>query len=147
MTHPASRAASTPPAGQAPAGQSPAAPPSASSAPATGPSSPGKVVAAAFIGTALEWYDFFLFGTTAAIVFAPLFFPVNDPVASTVSAFLSFSAAFIARPVGALIFGHVGDKYGRRGALVATVMIMGPPPRSWGCCPPTRQRASWLPFC
>jgi MFS family permease len=83
------------------------------------------VVAAAFIGTALEWYDFFLFGTTAAIVFAPLFFPGSDPVASTVSAFLSFSAAFIARPVGALIFGHVGDKYGRRGALVATVMIMG----------------------
>jgi MFS family permease len=88
-------------------------------------SSPGKVVAAAFIGTALEWYDFFLFGTTAAIVFAPLFFPAADPVASTVSAFLSFSAAFIARPIGAVIFGHVGDKYGRRGALVATVLLMG----------------------
>ncbi|WP_411376498.1 MFS transporter [Arthrobacter sp. MPF02] len=86
---------------------------------------PGKVVAAAFIGTALEWYDFFLFGTTAAIVLAPLFFPSSDPVASTVSAFLSFSAAFVARPIGALIFGHVGDKYGRRGALVATVMLMG----------------------
>ena len=82
-------------------------------------------MAAAFIGTALEWYDFFLFGTTAAIVFAPLFFPSSDPVASTVSAFLSFSAAFIARPIGAIIFGHVGDKYGRRGALVATVMLMG----------------------
>lgn len=116
MTHLPSRAASTPAA-------SPAEPSAASPAPA--PSSPGKVVAAAFIGTALEWYDFFLFGTTAAIVFAPLFFPGSDPVASTVSAFLSFSAAFIARPVGALIFGHVGDKYGRRGALVATVMIMG----------------------
>lgn len=82
-------------------------------------------MAAAFIGTALEWYDFFLFGTTAAIVFAPLFFPGSDPVASTVSAFLSFSVAFVARPIGAVIFGHVGDKYGRRGALVATVMMMG----------------------
>ncbi|MCO4256427.1 hypothetical protein [Pseudarthrobacter cellobiosi] len=52
-----------------------------------------------------------MFGTTAAIVFAPLFFPSSDPVASTVAAFLSFSAAFIARPIGAIIFGHVGDKY------------------------------------
>ena len=119
MTHQESRAASSP------AAPSAAPPAPAPPVPAAAPSSPGKVVAAAFIGTALEWYDFFLFGTTAAIVFAPLFFPGTDPVASTVSAFLSFSAAFIARPVGALIFGHVGDKYGRRGALVATVMIMG----------------------
>ncbi|MFD1213697.1 MFS transporter [Arthrobacter sp. GCM10027362] len=88
-------------------------------------SRPGKVVAAAFIGTALEWYDFFLFGTTAAIVFAPLFFPGSDPVVSTISAFLSFSAAFIARPIGAVVFGHIGDKFGRRGALVATVTLMG----------------------
>jgi MFS family permease len=87
--------------------------------------SPHKVAAAAFIGTALEWYDFFLFGTTAAIVFAPLFFPGTDPAVSTLSAFLSFSVAFIARPVGAIIFGHVGDRYGRRGALVATVLMMG----------------------
>ncbi|MBT2552521.1 MFS transporter [Arthrobacter sp. ISL-5] len=121
MTRLPSRAANTPPA----APPTPAPPTPAPPVPAAAPSSPGKVVAAAFIGTALEWYDFFLFGTTAAIVFAPLFFPGSDPVASTVSAFLSFSAAFIARPVGALIFGHVGDKYGRRGALVATVMIMG----------------------
>ncbi|MEY9776276.1 MFS transporter [Arthrobacter sp. MW3 TE3886] len=109
-----------------PTSQSTAAPAvAAKAAVGPGPSSPGKVLAAAFIGTALEWYDFFLFGTTAAIVFAPLFFPSADPVAPTVSAFLSFSAAFVARPVGAIIFGHVGDKYGRRGALVATVMLMG----------------------
>ncbi|WP_336714136.1 MFS transporter [Arthrobacter sp. USHLN218] len=87
--------------------------------------SPRKVAAAAFIGTALEWYDFFLFGTTAAIVFAPLFFPGNDPALSAISAFLSFSVAFVARPIGAVIFGHVGDRYGRRGALVATVLMMG----------------------
>src|SRR6185312_14158267 len=81
-----------------------------------GHSSPGKVVMASFIGTAMEWYDFFLFGTTAAIVFAPLFFPGEDPVVSTISAFLSFSAAFVARPIGAVLFGHIGDKFGRRGA-------------------------------
>jgi len=84
-----------------------------------------KITAAAYVGTALEWYDFFLFGTTAALVFAPLFFPGNDPVLSTVSAFLAFAAGFVARPVGAVIFGHIGDRYGRRRALVATISLMG----------------------
>jgi len=84
-----------------------------------------KITAAAYVGTALEWYDFFLFGTTAALVFAPLFFPGNDPVLSTISAFLAFAAGFVARPVGAVIFGHLGDRYGRRGALIATISLMG----------------------
>ncbi|WP_028921916.1 MFS transporter [Pseudonocardia acaciae] len=85
----------------------------------------GRIAAAAYIGTALEWYDFFLFGTTAALVFAPLFFPGDDPVLSTLSAFLSFAVGFVARPVGAVIFGHIGDRYGRRVALVATIALMG----------------------
>lgn len=89
------------------------------------PASLGKIAAAAYIGTALEWYDFFLFGTMAAIVFAPLFFPGNDPSLSMISAFLSFGVGFIARPVGAVIFGHIGDKYGRRSALVITIALMG----------------------
>jgi len=84
-----------------------------------------KIATAAYIGTALEWYDFFLFGTTAALVFAPLFFPGDDPVLSTISAFLSFAVGFIARPVGAVVFGHVGDRYGRRVALVVTIGLMG----------------------
>jgi MFS family permease len=84
-----------------------------------------KIATAAYVGTALEWYDFFLFGTTAALVFAPLFFPGDDPVLSTLSAFLSFAVGFIARPVGAVVFGHIGDRYGRRVALVVTIALMG----------------------
>ncbi|WGW11420.1 MFS transporter [Saxibacter everestensis] len=84
-----------------------------------------KIAFSAYLGTALEWYDFFLFGTTAAIVFAPLFFSGDDPVLRTIGAFLSFGVGFIARPIGAVIFGHIGDRYGRRGALVATISLMG----------------------
>lgn len=88
-------------------------------------SSPRKVVAASLIGTAMEWYDFFLFGTMTAIALAPLFFPDADPTISVISAFLSFAAAFVARPIGAVIFGHYGDRLGRRGALIVTVLLMG----------------------
>ncbi|MGH3587930.1 MAG: MFS transporter, partial [Pseudonocardia sp.] len=84
-----------------------------------------KIATAAYIGTALEWYDFFLFGTTAALVFAPLFFPGDDPMLSTLSAFLSFAVGFVARPIGAVVFGHIGDRYGRRVALVVTIGLMG----------------------
>ncbi|WP_437880080.1 MFS transporter [Pseudomonas sp. LRF_L74] len=84
-----------------------------------------KIVFAAYLGNALEWYDFFLFGTVAAIVFAPLFFPGDVPAVSLIGAFLAFGAGFVARPLGAVIFGHIGDRYGRRISLVATVMLMG----------------------
>jgi MFS family permease len=84
-----------------------------------------KIVFAAYLGNALEWYDFFLFGTVAAIVFAPLFFPGDVPSISLIGAFLSFGAGFLARPLGAVVFGHIGDRYGRRVSLVATVMMMG----------------------
>jgi MFS family permease len=84
-----------------------------------------KIVFAAYLGNALEWYDFFLFGTVAAIVFAPLFFPGDVPAISLIGAFLSFGAGFLARPLGAVVFGHIGDRYGRRVSLVATVMMMG----------------------
>src|SRR5574340_288990 len=97
---------------------------------ATPPAQIRKVASAAVIGTALEWYDFFLFGTTAAIVFAPLFFPGTSPVLSTISAFLSFGVGFLARPIGAAVFGHIGDKFGRRGALVGSVLLMGAASRS-----------------
>ena len=90
-----------------------------------GGSSPVKVVAASLVGTAMEWYDFFLFGTVTAIALAPLFFPAADPTVSVISAFLSFAAAFVARPIGAVIFGHYGDRLGRRGALIITVLLMG----------------------
>lgn len=84
-----------------------------------------RVVASSFLGTSLEWYDFFLFGTTAAIVFAPLFFPSTNQTAATLSAFVSFGIGFLARPLGAIFFGHFGDRLGRKGTLVATLLLMG----------------------
>lgn len=84
-----------------------------------------RVVSSSFLGTALEWYDFFLFGTTAAIVFAPLFFPSTNTTAATLSAFVTFGIGFLARPLGAIFFGHFGDRLGRKGTLIATLLLMG----------------------
>src|SRR5436190_1317074 len=84
-----------------------------------------RVVAASFIGTALEWYDFFLYGTAAALVFNHLFFPTVDPLAGTIAAFGTYALGFAARPIGGLIFGHFGDRIGRRAMLVATLTLMG----------------------
>lgn len=84
-----------------------------------------KALIGSYVGTSLEWYDFFLFGTTAAIVFAPLFFGGDDPALQTIQAFLTFGIGFIGRPLGALVFGHFGDRLGRKGILVATIVLMG----------------------
>lgn len=90
------------------------------------PSDVRRVVLSSFVGTALEWYDFFLYGTTAAIVFAPLFFPKGkDPVIGVLGSFLTFGIGFLARPLGAVIFGHFGDRVGRRNTLIWTISIMG----------------------
>ncbi len=88
-------------------------------------SSVARVVAASFVGTAIEWYDFFLYGTAAALVFNKLFFPTIDPVAGTMAAFGTYAVGFIARPFGGVLFGHFGDRVGRKSALVATLMIVG----------------------
>lgn len=84
-----------------------------------------KVAFAAFVGTALEWYDYFLYGTAAALVFNRLFFVTEDPIVSTAAAFASFAVGFVARPVGAIIFGHLGDRIGRRKTLIITVTMIG----------------------
>jgi metabolite-proton symporter len=84
-----------------------------------------RVMLASFIGTAIEWYDFFLYGTAAAIVFARLFFPNVDSLVGTLSAFGTFAVGFIARPFGGLIFGHYGDRIGRKAMLVYSLLIMG----------------------
>src|ERR1700754_1555030 len=83
------------------------------------------VVASSLIGTTGEWYDFFLYGTAAGLVFNHLFFPAADPLVGTLLAFATFALGFIARPVGGLIFGHIGDRSGRKKTLVATMLIMG----------------------
>jgi len=84
-----------------------------------------RVAFAAFVGTALEWYDYFLFGTAAALVFNRLYFVTGDPLVSTLAAFASFAVGFVARPIGAIIFGHLGDRIGRRKTLIITVVMIG----------------------
>lgn len=84
-----------------------------------------RIALATFIGTALEWYDYFLYGTAASIVFNRLFFASKDPVVATAGAFATFAVGFLARPIGAAVFGHFGDRYGRRNALIITVTGIG----------------------
>ena len=83
------------------------------------------MIVASFVGTTIEWYDFFLYGTAAALVFNRLFFPMMDPLAGTMAAFGTYAVGFFARPVGGIIFGHYGDKLGRKSMLVTTLMLMG----------------------
>jgi MFS transporter, MHS family, shikimate and dehydroshikimate transport protein len=84
-----------------------------------------RVVIASFIGTTIEWYDYFLYGTAAALVFDKLFFPNMDPFAAKMAAFATFAVGFFARPLGGIVFGHFGDKIGRKSMLVTTLMLMG----------------------
>ena len=84
-----------------------------------------KAVIASTIGTAIEWYDFFLYGTAAGLVFGKLFFPNQDPLSATLLAFGTYFIGFIARPVGAAIFGHYGDRIGRKATLIATLSVHG----------------------
>jgi MFS family permease len=87
--------------------------------------SSARVLAAAALGQAVEWYDFFIYGTAAALVFSQVFFPNSDPATDALTAFAGFGAGFIMRPLVAMIIGHLGDKYGRRPMLVATVLLVG----------------------
>lgn len=83
------------------------------------------VAASSLAGTAVEWYDFFLYGTAAALVFNKLYFPTDDPLVGTMLALGTFAAGFVARPLGAVVLGHVGDKHGRKATLVASLLLMG----------------------
>jgi metabolite-proton symporter len=89
------------------------------------PRSPRKVIVACLIGTSLEWYDFFLYGTASALVFNQLFFPTFDPVVGTLLAFATYAVGFVSRPLGGILFGHYGDKVGRKQILVMTLLLMG----------------------
>ena len=91
----------------------------------TPPTHVARVVVASFVGTAIEWYDFFLYGTAAALVFNRLFFPTFDPMVGTLSAFGTFAVGFVVRPFGALFFGRIGDLVGRKYAFLVTLLIMG----------------------
>ncbi|ANY08441.1 MFS transporter [Pseudonocardia sp. HH130630-07] len=98
-----------------------------------------RAALASLIGTAIEWYDYFIFGTASVLVFGTLFFPSEDPLAGTLSAFAVFGVGFFARPVGGLVFGHIGDRLGRKGALVTTLMMMGVATFLMGLLPTTAQ--------
>jgi metabolite-proton symporter len=95
---------------------------------ATAPPPPAnlkRIVAASLIGTTIEWYDFFLYGSAAALVFNKLFFPGSDPLVGTLLSFLTYAVGFAARPLGALVFGHYGDRLGRKKLLVLSLLLMG----------------------
>jgi MFS family permease len=84
-----------------------------------------KAVVASAVGTTIEWYDFFLYGVAAALVFPRIFFPSSDPFTGTLLAFSTYFVGFVARPFGAAFFGHYGDRLGRKAALIATLLLMG----------------------
>jgi MFS family permease len=104
-----------------------------------------RLLSATFIGTALEWYDYFLYGIAAALVFNKLFFPSLDPATATIASFTTFAVGFVARPFGAAIFGHIGDRYGRRAALIITVVLMGVATGSIGLLPTYDSIGVWAP--
>src|SRR5499426_550702 len=105
-----------------------------------------RVILAASVGSALEWYDFFLYGTAAALVFGELFFPKSDPVVGTLLAFLTFGVGFVVRPIGGILFGIMGDRYGRKPVLVATLLMIGIGTTFIGLLPTYNQIGIWAPL-
>jgi len=105
-----------------------------------------KLVIASVLGNVLEWYDFFLYGTAAALVFGPLFFPVGgDPMQGTLLAFSGFAVGFLARPLGGIVFGHIGDRYSRKMTLIMTLTLMGATTFIIGLLPVYAQIGIWAP--
>src|SRR5438045_7264332 len=84
-----------------------------------------RAVIASAVGTTIEWYDFLLYSVVTGLVFGKLFFPKSDPLVGVLEAFAVYTVGFIARPIGAAIFGHFGDRIGRKAALLATLLIHG----------------------
>ena len=104
-----------------------------------------RVVVASFIGTTIEWYDFFLYGTAAALVFNKLFFPGMEPLAGTMASFGTYAVGFFARPLGGIVFGHFGDTVGRKAMLVTTLMLMGVATVLIGLLPTYSTIGIWAP--
>jgi MFS transporter, MHS family, shikimate and dehydroshikimate transport protein len=105
-----------------------------------------RVALASMVGTSIEWYDFFIFGTASALVFGRLFFPTFSPLAGTLAAFASFAVGFVARPVGGLVFGHIGDRIGRKTTLVVTLTMMGLATFAMGLMPSYATIGVWAPI-
>ncbi|MEU7524166.1 MFS transporter [Saccharothrix sp. NPDC042600] len=114
-----------------------------STAAAAPPTRMGRVVAASLVGTAVEWYDFFLYGSAAALVFNKLFFPQSDPLVGTMLAFLTYALGFVARPLGGLVFGHFGDRVGRKKLLMVSLVTMGVATAAIGLLPTYASIGVW----
>ena len=106
----------------------------------------GKIALASMVGTTIEFYDFYIFGTAAALVFGPMFFPKSAPETQTLNAYLTFGLAFLARPVGSFLFGHFGDRIGRKSTLVATMLTMGLATTLIGVLPSYASAGVFAPF-
>jgi metabolite-proton symporter len=104
-----------------------------------------RVVMASLIGTTIEWYDFFLYGSAAALVFNKLFFPEFDPLTGTLLAFATYALGFVARPVGGIVFGHFGDRIGRKRLLMLSLVLMGLATVLIGLLPTYAQIGIWAP--
>ncbi len=104
---------------------------------------PVKAALASFLGSTLEYYDFFIYGTAAALVFPQLFFPAGNPAIATIAAFATFGVAYVARPLGGLVMGHFGDKLGRKNVLLFTLMLMGLASLGIGLLPTYEQIGVW----
>jgi metabolite-proton symporter len=109
------------------------------------PSSVRRVVVASLIGTSLEWYDFFIYGTAAAMVFNRLFFPNFGPFVGTLLAFATYAVGFVARPLGGVVFGHYGDRLGRKNVLAVTLLLMGVATFAIGLLPTYSEIGVWAP--
>jgi metabolite-proton symporter len=109
-------------------------------------SSVRRVILASLVGTSLEWYDFFIYGTAAALVFNKLFFPSFEPLVGTLLAFTTYAVGFIARPLGGVVFGHYGDKLGRKNVLVVTLLLMGIATFLIGVLPTYAAIGVWAPI-
>jgi metabolite-proton symporter len=107
---------------------------------------PRRVAFASFIGTTIEWYDFFIYGTAAALVFNRLFFPTVDPLVGTLAAFATFAVGFITRPLGAIVAGHIGDRVGRKTILVGSLLVMGVATLLIGVLPTYGTIGLWAPL-
>jgi MFS transporter, MHS family, shikimate and dehydroshikimate transport protein len=105
-----------------------------------------QVIAASFIGTSIEWYDFFLYGSAAALVFNTLFFPNISPLVGTLAAFGTYGVGFVARPFGGVIFGHYGDRVGRKTMLIISLTMMGVATFLIGLLPTANQIGIWAPI-
>ncbi|MBW8802777.1 MAG: MFS transporter [Catenulispora sp. 13_1_20CM_3_70_7] len=105
-----------------------------------------KVVGASMVGTTLEWYDFFLYGTAAAVVFPKVFFVKSDPLTATLLSFLTYALGFAARPLGGIVFGHIGDRVGRKRTLLVSLVIMGVATTGMAFIPTYKAIGVWAPI-